>query len=72
MLMKYKRLIFHTKNTHFHVFSMEKFSTLTIFASIQYPESESEKHFQGSEMRTIDFPHKVTPREVIPKKEKNF
>jgi hypothetical protein len=35
---------------------------------IQYPESESGKHFQGSEMCAIDFTHKVTPREVISKK----
>jgi hypothetical protein len=52
---------------------MKKVRILTIFASIQYPESGSGKHFQGSEMYTIDFPHKVTPREVIQqKKVENF
>ena len=59
------------KNTRLHVLSMEKFLILTLFASIQYPESE--KHFQGSEMCAIDFPHKVTPREITSKKSfKNF
>jgi hypothetical protein len=42
--------------------TMEKVRILIIFASIQYPESESGKHFQCSEMCAIDFPHKVTPR----------
>jgi hypothetical protein len=38
--------------------------------SIQYPESESGKYFQGLEMRAIDLPHNVTPREVISKERK--
>jgi hypothetical protein len=38
---------------------------LAIFTSIQYPESG--KHFQGSEMCAIDFPHKVIHKEVISK-----
>ena len=47
-----------------------------IFASIQnthFPESGSEKHFQASEMRAIDSPHKITPRKMILRQEtQNF
>ena len=37
--------------------------------SLQYtnffPESGSRKHFQDSGMRAIDFPHEITPRNMI-------
>jgi hypothetical protein len=32
---------------------------------IYFPESGSRKHFYASEMRAIDFLHKITPRNVI-------
>jgi hypothetical protein len=46
---------------------MAKVQILIIFASIQ---SDLERHSQGSKMCAIDFPHKVTPREVISKEKK--
>jgi hypothetical protein len=51
---------------------MVEIQIFSIFASIQYPESGSGKHFQGSKMCAFDFPHKVTPREIISKKVKKF
>ena len=33
-----------------------------------FPESGSKKHFQGSGMRAIDSPHKITPRGLLVKK----
>jgi hypothetical protein len=36
--------------------------------TIRFPDSGSGKYFQFSGMREIDFPHKITPRELISRK----
>jgi hypothetical protein len=59
-----------SKNTHLYFFVNGKIPNFDHFLYIYYPESESEKHFQGSEMCAIDFLHKVTPREVTHQRKK--
>jgi hypothetical protein len=49
------------KNWVLKLRKMRNFASKTQF----FPESGSGKHFQGSGMRAIDSPHKITPRGVI-------
>jgi hypothetical protein len=43
----------------------KKFLDFRVNTQTPFPESGSEKHFQGRGMRAIDFPHQITPKWVI-------